>query len=64
VSEGPQRPVADVESAVRTRLVGEVDNEELTERKGCPSDPPCNGTTRMPLDAGALPPGCEARSAR
>jgi hypothetical protein len=54
VSEAPQRPVADVEiggswsarsvrwsrsAQVRTRIVGEVDNEELTERKGLPEQP-------------------------
>jgi hypothetical protein len=54
VSEGPERPVADVEiggswsarsvrwsrsAQVRTRLVGEVDNEELTERKGLAERP-------------------------
>jgi hypothetical protein len=54
VSEAPRRPVADVEiggrwsarsvrwsrsAQVRTRLIGEVDNEALTERQGLPERP-------------------------
>jgi hypothetical protein len=54
VSDAQERPVADVEiggswsarsvrwsrfAQVRTRIVGEVDNEELTERMGLPERP-------------------------